>query len=122
MDKFIEEKLNSKEQEKRFLEWVNARDDDWWEDEARISIWDFRIMKEFFNEDFEQALSDAIKYGEEKALRELENEYLNVEEGLANQYGVGVYEPNYLGILESKIEEAKLTKPSEEKGGVNEKT
>jgi len=65
MDKFIEEKLNSKEQEKRFLEWVNARDDDWWEDEARISIWDFRIMKEFFNEDFEQALSDAIKYGRE---------------------------------------------------------
>lgn len=45
------------EQEKRFLEWVKARDDDWWEDEARISIWDFRIMQEFFKEEITNALN-----------------------------------------------------------------
>ena len=42
---------NKQEQEGRFLKWVEARDDDWWEDQARISIWDFRIMQEFFLED-----------------------------------------------------------------------
>ena len=33
--------------EKQFIEWVKKRDDDWW-DEARLDIWDFRIMREFF--------------------------------------------------------------------------
>lgn len=50
--------VNRQEQEKRFLEWVKARDDDWWEDEARISIWDFRVMQEFFNEDLFNTLTE----------------------------------------------------------------
>lgn len=50
-NKAVSEMVQRQEQEKRFLEWVKARDDDWWEDEARISIWDFRIMQEFFNGD-----------------------------------------------------------------------
>lgn len=60
--------VNRQEQEKRFLEWVKARDDDWWEDEARISIWDFRVMQEFFNKDllttlteFEREITERIK-------------------------------------------------------------
>lgn len=53
--------MNKKDQEKRFLKWVNSRDDDWWEDQARIDIWDFRVMQDFFNEDFTQALSQSKK-------------------------------------------------------------
>lgn len=43
--------VNRQKQEERFIEWVKARDDDWWEDQARISIWDFRVMQEFFLEE-----------------------------------------------------------------------
>lgn len=50
--------VNRQEQEKRFLKWVESRDDDWWEDEARISIWDFRVMQEFFNEDLLTTLTE----------------------------------------------------------------
>lgn len=35
--------------EKRFMDWVSQRDDDWWEDQQRISIWDIRVVKEFFD-------------------------------------------------------------------------
>lgn len=45
------------EQEKRFLKWVETRDDDWWEDQARISIWDFRIMQDFFKEEIDSSLA-----------------------------------------------------------------
>lgn len=51
------------EQEKRFLEWVKARDDDWWDEEydgdksSRLSIWDFRVMQEFFKEEITNALN-----------------------------------------------------------------
>lgn len=45
-------------QERRFIAWVEARDDDWWEDQERISIWDFRIMQDFFKEDFKSLLQE----------------------------------------------------------------
>jgi hypothetical protein len=45
-----------KEQEKRFIAWANSRDDDWWEDGQRFGIWDFRIMQEFFKEDYRLTL------------------------------------------------------------------
>lgn len=34
--------------EKEFIAWAEARDDDWWENGTRISIWDFRVMLDFF--------------------------------------------------------------------------
>lgn len=41
-----------KDQEERFLEWAEARDDDWWDNgTGAISIWDFRIMQDFIKEE-----------------------------------------------------------------------
>lgn len=62
--------VNRQEQEKRFLEWVKARDDDWWEDEARISIWDFRVMQEFFNKDLLTTLTEFDREIKEEVLSE----------------------------------------------------
>ena len=41
-------------QERRFIAWALARDDDWWEEgNGHISIWDFRIMQDFFDEELQ---------------------------------------------------------------------
>lgn len=57
--KTVEEE-NKSEQEKRFMDWVNERDDDWWEDGQRISVWDFRVMQEFFLDDLKQNLKEKL--------------------------------------------------------------
>ena len=53
--------------EERFIKWAEARDDDWWEDQARIDIWDFRIMLDFFKDE----LAEAEKKGREEAVNEV---------------------------------------------------
>ena len=51
----VENKGWEEDIEKRFIKWAEERDDDWWENEQeRISIWDFRIMFDFFKEEFSQ--------------------------------------------------------------------
>ena len=59
--------MKEQEQEKRFLEWVKARDDDWWDEaydgdeSSRISIWDFRVMQEFFREEVNRAREEVVE-------------------------------------------------------------
>jgi len=39
----------NKKLEAEFIKWAEARDDDWWEKgEGHISIWDVRVILEFF--------------------------------------------------------------------------
>lgn len=58
-DIYYEAREEAKEKDKTpekwepaFLKWAESRDDDWWEDQARISIWDARIFYDFFSEYF----------------------------------------------------------------------
>lgn len=40
----------NKKLEAEFIKWAEARDDDWWEKgEGHISIWDVRVILEFFH-------------------------------------------------------------------------
>lgn len=62
------ENMNTQKQatiEERFIKWAEARDDDWWEDQARISIWDFRIMNDFFKEELDSLAQEVEKMFEE---------------------------------------------------------
>ena len=64
--------MNRKEQQKRFIIWVNARDDDWWNSgNGAISIFDFNIMQEFFQEDFLNALDKVKENTVEKTINSL---------------------------------------------------
>lgn len=67
--------MNNKleEIEKDFIKWAEDRDDDWWENgNGHFSIWDFRIMADFFLPRIEQAYS----LGKEEGVREGEEEHI----------------------------------------------
>lgn len=67
------ENQKTKEQEERFIAWTLARDDDWWEEgHGHFSIWDFRIIQEFFKEEITNALN------QERELKEEFKQKLNV--------------------------------------------
>src|SRR3989337_3325766 len=52
--------------EKRFIAWALARDDDWWEEgQGHISIWDVRIMLDFFKQELHTAKQEVLQEVEE---------------------------------------------------------
>ena len=50
--------------EKRFIVWALSRDDDWWEEgQGHVSIWDIRIMIDFFKEELSFLLHQSYEQG-----------------------------------------------------------
>ncbi len=51
-----------KDIEKRFIQWAQSRDDDWWENgQGHICIWDFRIMLDFFQQELSSQRRTLLK-------------------------------------------------------------
>ena len=82
----------NKKLEAEFIKWAEARDDDWWEKgEGHFSVWDVRIMLEFFKEILEKVKIEPVDF----------------PEGTGTEYGIGCYEGQAVTIrrINEKIEE-----------------
>lgn len=65
--------------EQKFIKWAEARDDDWWENgQGHFSIWDFRIILDFFLPEISQERLEAKREIIDAISLEMERELYNL--------------------------------------------
>lgn len=56
--------------EKKFITWALARDDDWWEEgQGHISIWDVRVMLDFFKQELQSQRKELVEEIKERFIK-----------------------------------------------------